>query len=406
MVLALGGPARAGAQSCLEDFGPVSNYGCAASDVDLTLVGVGIIQDGCTDPADDAVAIDLRIRIESTTGTTRYDLGLWIALDGGNARTGTCLRETSGPPSSVTGSSSCTDVDLTCGDGPFFNDDGDLCPDLHPVMAGPDCGQEDDPLDPGDDLTCGPVDSVPDSHVYDFPTPVQIPCTDTDGNGLADVGVCTTWGTSPNEVSDGDGTCDGSNEVQPGAVGKCGCSRPNTVIPVPDLFIGCTCTGTDCTLEYTNADLPGCTPNPGKPERFRCGTAGYVRFDLDYDEAAGTPTGVGVTDGSVNDDGSVLRWTPQGGAVTPGLIAEGQSGALDFGFLLDPNAPAGSIVMPAVTIYADDPGFVGAVPQSLSTTCTIQGAEPVPVTRPALRHGFAILLAAAALLALRRRATR
>jgi hypothetical protein len=150
------------------------------------------------------------------------------------------------------------------------------------------------------------------------------------------VATSSTVGNQANEIDDdGNSRCDSEAEVENGTPAKCRCEDTNSNVPAPALAcddvddpgvpgdertvfcspatiaVGQSAT---CTVQYTNN--VACTPNLSTPERFRCGTASYVRFRTDFAEAFGSVSSVNVSGGGsasvVTESGNqVLLWTPQ-----------------------------------------------------------------------------------------------
>src|SRR5689334_16883409 len=116
---------RASAQNCVDDITGVTNE-CKSEDVSITSIVVkpGGLIDGCTSTADTAT-VDLVVTVTASQ-PTRYDIGLYIALDGGDARTGICSHQFLGPALSPPAMA----LDLTSGNGPYHNLDGDGCGDI------------------------------------------------------------------------------------------------------------------------------------------------------------------------------------------------------------------------------------------------------------------------------------
>jgi hypothetical protein len=83
-------PGRALAGNCVGD---LTTAHCTAEDVSITSlqVGPGGVIDGCTSTADTATVWP-RATVEASQ-PTRYDIGIFLALDGGDALTGTCLHD-------------------------------------------------------------------------------------------------------------------------------------------------------------------------------------------------------------------------------------------------------------------------------------------------------------------------
>jgi hypothetical protein len=120
-----------------------------------------------------------------TSATARYDVGLWIALDGGSANTGPdnqCYHGILRPLETI--------EDFTTS-GPFRNLDGDYC---------------------GDALQN-------DGLIYQTLQTLHIKCTDTSGTGLMQtISTCTSWDNNANTI------CNGVADALPGTGSKCNCS--------------------------------------------------------------------------------------------------------------------------------------------------------------------------------------
>lgn len=380
-------PARAletsctGSACCLNDFSPGAN--CTANDLTFVLAGLGVMDDGCVD-ANDTVSILLRGIIENSTAQTRYDIGVWIATDGDpnndGAKTGVCAREILFNPSGVLDSQLCTDLDLTCGAGAYYDADLDACGDL--IEGAPDCGQVDDPTI-STDGPCTTTDMISDASVLDFAQPVVFACNDSDvdgPDGFANIDICLSYGNQPNQVDFGgaNSQCDNASEIEPGTNAKCQCEDNfNTNIPAPDLSLSCTCAGTTmpggfstCTVSYASTDLAGCVPDPGTQERFRCGAAAYIRFAMDYDQANLSIASATTASGSASDNGDVLSWNPESGAGTANIIGEGDSGSLTVRFDVDAMASLGTYDTTVATLWSNGPGFGASSTQTLSATCS------------------------------------
>lgn len=377
-----------GSACCLLDFSPGAN--CTANDLTFVLAGLGVVDDGCVD-ANDTVSILLRAIIENSTAQTRYDVGVWIATDGDpnadGALTGVCAREILFNPSGVLDSTLCTDLDLTCGSGPYYDADLDSCADL--VVGSPDCGQIDDPTLPADG-PCTTPDGLADSSVLDFATPVVFACNDSDPlgpDGFANIDICLSYGNQPNQVDFGgaNSQCDSAAEIEPGTNAKCQCEDNfNTNIPAPDLSLSCSCAGstfvggfTTCTVSYASTDLAGCVPDPGTQERFRCGSAAYIRFAMDYDQANLSIASATTMSGSASDDGDVLTWNPDSGAGTANIIGEGDTGSLAVRIDVDAMATAGTYDTTVATLWSNSPGFGTSSTQTLAATCSF-AVQPLP----------------------------
>jgi len=353
---------------------------CTANDLTFVAVGLGIQDDGCVS-INDTVSIFLRAQIANTTAQTRYDVGMYFATDGDpngdGGESGICSRETLRPASATVGAQNCPPLDLNSGVGPFLNSDGDTCADL---------------LAESNPLNCtaqGRVDAqnktLRDAAIMDFATAIVFPCRDVEltPTGFVNIPLCSTWGNQNSQVStDANNTCDSELEVIPGTKSKCRCEDLDSNIPAPDLSLSCTCNSpttvrpgfpVTCTVNYTNAAT--CTPAGGTPERFQCGTAGFVRFDLD-DDRMGLEAGTFA----VNNDGrgstagtpGQIQWTPASDPqLTSGLVGQSESDSLEFVYTVSPDATDGPVTITTQTIWSNTSDFSTPVTQSLSTTCAI-----------------------------------
>ena len=371
---------------------------CTANDVTFVLVGLGVQSDGCVDGSGDTFSIRLRAVLQNTTAQARYDVGMYLATDGDpnadGARTGTCAR-ISLDPVGATGVTTCgagaLDLDgptsgvdnntVGVGDGDFLsaetgsnNSTPDSCGDLF-AQGASGCDED--------------GDGNWDDTVLDFPADVQLPCRDLEADGFVNIPTCATWGNQADGVHDGTGTdtCDSEAEVMPETKSKCRCEDTNSTVPMPSVSCSASCTpsivapgGTaSCTVSYTNAS--SCTPDPMTPERFRCGTASYLRLKTDYDQANGSisslsTSGTGGGGGAV-DDGDQIVWTPSSGFGTSGIVAQSEAATLSFDYTVDAGAGTDlSLNFSTTGFWSDDPTFATEVSQS-TLTCGATISTPV-----------------------------
>jgi hypothetical protein len=428
-----------GGNCCLRDFSPGAT--CTANDLTFVVVGLGVLDDGCTDPTDD-ITINLRAVVSNTTAQTRYDVGFWIATDGDpngdGASTGECARETLTPSSGAADSVSCTDLNLTCGSdlggigspsGPFFDADLDSCGDILNEALAPDCGRVDDPTDDNDGNDCTLTDGVNDVTVMDFPDPVDFSCGDGDGNGFVDLDVCMSYANNENQVGGADKSCDGADDIGPGTNAKCQCLESfQTNVPVPDIGLSCECDApttvkpgfpVTCRVEYDNT--AACTVDPNTLEQFQCGTGAYFRFDVDDGidgVGSGAFSGINQTVlttgsvGSIAGDPDTIEWTPASATPMDGIIGPGESVEMEFVYTVaagtcsiaatacssDKDCPAletcdnlppdGPITLATSTLWSVDDTFATTTAtQTLSTTCLINvNATYASVTGLELKH--------------------
>ena len=371
---------------------------CTAGDVTFILVGLGTQSDGCVNSSD-TLTLLLGAQLQNSAANTRYDIGMYIynntgtesnpAVSQGYAYNGSsCARETL-KPVGTTGDATCGagHLDLTTGNGPFVNSDGDACGDL--FKHGSNGGCE-------------------DSFMI-FPDPITVKCSDgTNGtaDGFVDIPTCATWGQNANDIQDGSGnncglgpgsTAHPETDVVPGTGSKCNCQTVNSTVPAPNLSLSCSCSpttvrtgftngaSTACTVTFTNSVT--CTPNTATAERFRCGAASFVQFDT----VAGTPSGSHIfgqttgnaptetTGGSIDiSTAGTIRWTPRdtvatGGGTTLGVIGHNETGTMSFQYFVDPSTPNNTTINFVTTAYwSNVSSFSPRTAQSaLTTTCSI-----------------------------------
>jgi hypothetical protein len=167
---------------CLEDNTTHSGLSCSASDVKIaSVVGVNVIQ-GCASQGAEAI---FDLTVELAARNQRYDIGAYLATDGGDARTGSCVVEALPVPA-------------------FPAHDSDLCGDI-------------------DSTNCG--ESSP--CIFTIPNITAV-CVDPDGDGLLELASCLSWDQNAG------GVCNDAEDVAPGAPSKCRCDVLDIDdIPVP-----------------------------------------------------------------------------------------------------------------------------------------------------------------------------
>ncbi|HJQ85191.1 MAG TPA: hypothetical protein VKA21_13995 [Candidatus Binatia bacterium] len=218
LALALVVPAVAPAQTCVDDV-TGRNNSCSSNDVRLTNLAVrpGGIHDGCAFPGDMAT-VDLQAELISGA-QLRYDVGVFVALDGGDAKTGSCLHDYLHPVTAGVN----VPYDATSGVGPYLNAEG------------------------GSD-TCGDIEQGVLT-IY-FLAPLTIPCTDLNGNGTVDTGGCTSWDNQS------DDNCASAADAIPGNGAKCNCQRYEiTGLTMPGATTTTSSTTTTTMLATTTTTL-------------------------------------------------------------------------------------------------------------------------------------------------------
>ncbi|MFC1719938.1 hypothetical protein ACFL00_02210, partial [Pseudomonadota bacterium] len=198
---------------------------CVSNDVKLGLLVVDDPQAGCTEnPPDSGLyTADVKFQAELIAGAKeRWDIGMYIALDGGDARTGVCGRNYlpafPDPLAAYPGP-----ADPTSGDGPHYQGDGlpttNTCGDLPQGVPWLYDLLE---LDPTATTGGTPVGQAPGTIAT-----YTIACVDLDNDGFVDVGTCTSW-----DNSDG-GACTSTYGAIPNTKAKCNCERTNTTLVMP-----------------------------------------------------------------------------------------------------------------------------------------------------------------------------
>jgi hypothetical protein len=199
-------PALAQDGTCLDDVTAIHSV-CEAGDVQISTV---TNDEATTCMPGELVTLHLTVRLVAQA-KQRYDIGLFVALDGGDAHTGSCHRDylpldllTAYGTCSGSGGGACSkDVDCptgeTCirgydpdsGDGPFY--DAEL----------------DDALD-----ACGDLEGGVDT--YYRLDPVTVECVDSEpADGLLDIKVVVTWDQQD------DSTCMSMIDTFSGTTAKC-----------------------------------------------------------------------------------------------------------------------------------------------------------------------------------------
>jgi len=182
---------------CVRDFS--SGITCTGVDVRIMdITSVTILEDCPTGDPSTALA-SLRLRVAAAL--SRYDIGLYLSLNGNSALSGTqCLHDYLEPPLVTSPAYGDSDgngrQDLT---GPWWNGE--------PFAPGDDCG----------DIAGG----TDDLKTLTF----RFSCVDTNGNGMVDISVCTSWSNGTSS------TCPNISGATPGSGMRCACDVLDTGIP-------------------------------------------------------------------------------------------------------------------------------------------------------------------------------
>ncbi|HNS50522.1 MAG TPA: hypothetical protein PKO09_05000 [Anaerolineae bacterium] len=226
--------------TCIDDVTGRTNT-CTANDVRISELRNS---ENVSCEAGSDVELNLRARLVATANE-RYDLGTFVALDGGDARTGTCQQDYLPPPLSAGGTCS--------GSGQVCHWDGD-CP------AGEACTGGYDPLsgagpffnaeaaEDENDL-CGDIEQAVETF-YDLVT-VTVPCQDMNGDGYLDIGTCVSW---DNQKSN---TCVDVSGAIPNNKAKCNCEMTT----VGNVIV-------HGSIQVTKTPLPDTLTEPGGNVEF------------------------------------------------------------------------------------------------------------------------------------------
>ena len=184
------------ADLCLLDAAGLNSASCTANDLTTALVskfaGPNICVDGTT--------IYVQLQGYTSAGSSqRYDVGYFISLDGGDAKSGDCFRDYLPPPLNTI--STVTEPRIS----PFFDVDSDQCGDPEQNKT----------------LLRNIGGTTVASGTPGPPAIIAIPCSDLDGAGPtleADVSVCTSWDNQSGNV------CSSGTDAYPGTGAKCSCN--------------------------------------------------------------------------------------------------------------------------------------------------------------------------------------
>lgn len=205
-----------GEPNCLNDLpgAPNSRFQnptCEANEVEIKRLTVADQTTPIQCIENDPVDVDL-IAFFGLNAKDRFDASYYLALDGGDARTGHCFHGILEPLENGT-------AEPTTGppfDGPFRNleegDPADVCGDI----AEADEITIADPLDPTQMIDVGAILEVPQT--------LTITCVDPDGDGFTSIGTCTSWDNNQQD------TCTGVDDAVPGTPSKCFCQ--DAVLPI------------------------------------------------------------------------------------------------------------------------------------------------------------------------------
>ncbi len=191
------------AQTCIGDqFGKDPN--CTANDSEGFLVEVVDVYDDCTN-LEPGAKVKLKITYGQGNATARYDLGVFVATDGGDAVSGDCAR-----------------AYATAADAGASDEDGDAC-----------------------------YDKTSADGVVVYLDNVMLACPEK-GAEAVNTNVCVSWAQNADEID-----CQDLDDLRPGTPSKCVCGNVSfdNDIPLPVELASFTSEvdRSDVTLRWTTA---------------------------------------------------------------------------------------------------------------------------------------------------------
>lgn len=178
---------------CVRDFQPGAV--CTANDVRIEeLTPVNVIET-CSEGTPGEAEVVFEALVSADGSPDRYDIGLFLALDGGSARDGdSCLHDYLDPPLTSNPTYGDYNVDGVPDilDGPWLDNDGDMCGDIGT-----------------------------NTQVIKTLQQIRFACQDQDQDGSADISVCASWDNNTSTV------CSDLSGSFPGTNSKCGCDLLN-----------------------------------------------------------------------------------------------------------------------------------------------------------------------------------
>ena len=200
MMLALGAaPAQSQGEIgnvCVARFEPGAN--CSANDVDTGELVIRTVLESCAQGVPDEAEVVFDV-VMTSGSPDRYGIGVFLALDGNDAKTGNrCLHDFFSPRYPTDDPSAWPKDPFGRFVAPFPNLNGDACGDI-----------------PGK------------SSMVKTLQPVRIACRDSNGDGFVDVSACASWENNRSA------SCGGLPDAIPGTSAQCGCRTLTTSLRMP-----------------------------------------------------------------------------------------------------------------------------------------------------------------------------
>jgi hypothetical protein len=183
-------------QDTFQEFNGGGTLNCGANDIQIVAVtNVSILDDGCAFVGDTATFnADFTVQLNATS---RHDIGLYIASDGGDAITGSCLVD-----KLDLATPGVQDLDGTGDDTSNPSPFGYCSPDAGATLSLPirpcnevgDCAGADtcEEFGPGIQDTCGDMTTAFNPVITSISN-ITILCMDDDGDGSADLPYSASW---------------------------------------------------------------------------------------------------------------------------------------------------------------------------------------------------------------------
>jgi len=195
-----------------------NNATCTANDVEIKVLealsvdfgegeGPEPIPPGGTVTCVEGTTFEVELRAYfGLNAEERYDIGYFLAEDGGDARLGDCFHGFLDPIENRGGAGARDPLGGPPYDGPYA--------DLETEDTADFCGDTEE----NDEQLIG-ISPDPIAAVIDVPETITVACEDNDDDGFVEIGTCTSWDNNDKD------TCENVDDAFPGTPSKCNC-RP------------------------------------------------------------------------------------------------------------------------------------------------------------------------------------
>jgi hypothetical protein len=193
-----------------------NNATCTANDVEIKVLealsvdfgeGPEPIPPGGTVTCVEGTTFEVELRAYfGLNAEERYDIGYFLAEDGGDARLGDCFHGFLDPIENRGGAGARDPLGGPPFDGPYA--------DLETEDTADFCGDTEENDEQLIDISPDPIAAV-----IDVPQTIPVTCEDNDDDGFVEIGTCTSWDNNDKD------TCENVDDAFPGTPSKCNC-RP------------------------------------------------------------------------------------------------------------------------------------------------------------------------------------